>query len=634
LVRGSAYQKLNFIIFYMPQHTTQSGVIALLLVFIILSLAISLAVPVGVVFVNRAKTSGELAHSDIALYAAEAGLEDGIYRAKNLMSYLPNYTLAVGDAEADINITANGDQRIVISEGRSGSSIRRMRASVYLNIIVPEFFYGAQIGVGGAELEQNAKIEGVGGSQGNVYSNGPIVGANGATITGELVVSAAAIEDMQARSTVCNADQVFGQANPVIDMAQSFVPSQTQTYPKISMYIKKVQTPGDRTVHITADAGGKPSTTSLASGTLQSALVTSSYGWVDITFPTPAALTAGTTYWIVLDAARSASNYWVWCKDSGGGYADGSPSSSQSWSSDPWTAVSGDLAFRTHYGTTIVSVKDVDVLGDVRANTINTSKICGNAYYQTLDVSTLNFINSPSSPTCPAPLTPGTAFGGQTDPPIINMPISDANIQDWKDDAALGDTIEGNCGDNGVPACVIPEDGTLYIGPKVITGNIVLTKKQKMVVTGTLHVQGSISMDSTSGASIKCDPSFGVQSCVVVTDSWVHIRNNATFGGSGTAGSYIMFLSTLPDCNGGDQQASCTHNNSAIEIHNNAVGALFYTNGSQVYLHNGVTVSEVTANKLHLANGAIVRYEKGLESAFFSGGPGGAFAVLEWIEIE
>lgn len=605
-----------------------------MLVFVILSLSLALALPVGVVFINRVQSVRQFADAELALYAAEAGLEDAIYRTKNLLSYPANYTLAVGSASADITITEDGKDRTIVSEGQSGNSVRRMRARISVNIIVPAFFYGAQIGEGGAVLEPNARIEGAGGSQGNVYSNGPVVGANNATVTGELIVAAAAQEDAQAQHTTCASDEIFGQANPVIDMAQSFIPSQTQTYPKISVRIKKIGTPSDRNVYVTTDAAGKPASTALATGTLSSSLVASSYGWVDITFSTPPSLTSGTTYWIVIDAARSATNYWTWCKDGVAGYADGSPASSQDWDDDPWAAISGDLAFKTYYGTTVISVQDVDVLGDVHANTINTTKVCGNAYYQTIDATSLSFLNSPSSPTCSSPLTPGTAFSGEPDPPIINMPISDGNIADWKADAAVGGTITGNCGDDGVPECLIGNDQTLYLGPKVITGDLVLTKKQNLIVTGTLYVQGSISLDSPSGASIKCDPSFGKQSCIVVTDSWVHIRNNAIFGGSGEAGSYILFVTTLEGCNGGDQQAQCTHNNSGIEIHNNATGALFYTNDSQVYLHNGVTVTEVTAYKLHLANGAIVSYEEGLQSAFFSGGPGGAFAVLEWTEIE
>ena len=173
------------------------------------------------------------------------------------------------------------------------------------------------------------------------------------------------------------------------------------------------------------------------------------------------------------------------------------------------------------------------------------------------------------------------------------------------------------------------------MGPKKIVGNLILTKKQTLIITnGPLYFTGNIDIDSSSGATIKCDSSFGSKGCLIITDGWIHINNNATFQGSGQQGSYIMLLTTLAGCAGGQQQPQCTHHNAAIDIHNNATGAIFYSQNSMVNLHNGVNVTELTANKLRLDNGAIVNYEQGLADLQFSSGPSGGYDLKSWKDIQ
>lgn len=311
----------------------------------------------------------------------------------------------------------------------------------------------------------------------------------------------------------------------------------------------------------------------------------------------------------------------------GAGGGAGSVYSNGSVEGENGAKITGDLIVAGNN-----SIDDIIVLGTARVNSINDSKICGDAYYQVIDSSSLSFLNNPSGSTCPDPETPGTAFPGSPDPPAENMPVSGAAIQNWKDAATAGGTITGNCGDSGVASCVINNNGALSLGPKKIAGNLVLTKKQTLILTGTLYFTGSISFDSSSGATMKCDPSFGTKSCVIISDSWIHISNNAVFQGSGVAGSYIMIVSTLAGCNG-SPAFGCTHHDSALDLHNNATGAIFYIPESMAYLHNGVSITELTANKIHLNNNAIVTYEQGLADADFSAGPTGGWKMENWREI-
>ena len=74
---------------------------------------------------------------------------------------------------------------------------------------------------------------------------------------------------------------------------------------------------------------------------------------------------------------------------------------------------------------------------------------------------------------------------------------------------------------------------------------------------------------------------------------------------------------------------------SAIEISNNASGAIYYASRGIANVNNNASnVKEVTAYRLILANGASISYESGLESAAFSSGPGGGWEINSWNETE
>lgn len=160
----------------------------------------------------------------------------------------------------------------------------------------------------------------------------------------------------------------------------------------------------------------------------------------------------------------------------------------------------------------------------------------------------------------------------------------------------------------------------------------VTTNNRTLTITGSVYVRGNVDI-SGNGAEIKCSPSYGAQSCFIVADGWIHSVNNVTFSGSGEAGSYMMLLTTLAGCNGAGG-TGCTHHDSAIDLHNNATGAIFYATNSQINLHNGVNASELVGYKLVLSNNAVITYEEGLANAQFSGGPGASWKQSQWKEIE
>src|SRR3989344_5629797 len=268
------------------------GQAALIAVILMLVLMLSLVFAAAGVALKDARVAEESKKARLAYFAAEAGLDDAVYRSKRGKNLPSSFSMTLNDASANISVTNIGNLREIKSSASRASAERAAYASLS-NVSDIEFHYGVQVGDGGLEMSQNSEVRGAEGV-GNVYSNGPVEGAGGAKITGDLTIA-------------------------------------------------------------------------------------------------------------------------------GANFAD-----------------------------------DVEVLGTPRANTIEDSKICGSAYYQSIDSGSLSFLNNPSNPTCQDPLTPGTANSGSSNPAPQEMPISDSKILNWKNDATLGGAITGHCGDNGVSGCNIP----------------------------------------------------------------------------------------------------------------------------------------------------------------------------------
>lgn len=596
----------------------QKGAALLIAVLFFLIISITIVVgSTGSVVADR-KMAQNLITSKASYFTSEAGNEDAMHRIKKGKQISnPEITL-LNDGTVSVTVTdSGGGEKEIIAEGNVSNNARNTKTSVTTGEGF-DFFYGAQVGEGGLEMESNASVQGVGGASGNVYSNGPVIGENGANVTGSLTVATSITENVQARSLVCNQDQIVGQSNPQIDFAQSFIASDSLPLYKISLYVKKVGNPSNKTVRIVADNSGSPDTDDLADASLSSSLVTSNYGWVDVTFSEPADLISGQTYWIILDTSQDSSKYYVWCKDSNNGFGNGVAKYRQSWNSgSAWSStITGDLTFKTYLGGGLGLIDGVTVLGNARANTITNSNISGIAYCQ---------IGSGNNKTCNT---------SQPDPSITNMPISQGNIDAWKTAAEAGGVITGNCGNGGVAGCDFSSGNTISLGPKKIVGNLTLDNDKYLNITGVLYFTGNI--DIKNNSEVRCDASFGTNSCIIIADGWIDTGNNTTFNGSGQAGSYVMALSAIEGCNGEGGLSWCggDENDAGIILDNNVTGAIFYTTKSMIILENNTNVKEIIGYKVKLKNNAFIRYETGLMNANFSTGPSGGWNIKSWKEVE
>lgn len=580
---------------------------AALTIAVLFFIIISLAIVLGSVnpVVRDFRTGNELITSKLSYATAEAGDEDAIYRIKKGKQISNPEVTALNGGSVSVSVTDTGTgEKQITASGNISNYDRNVQTIIDTGVGV-DFAYGAQVGEGGLVMGNNSEITGTGMVAGNVYSNGPISGSNGATITGVATVATSVTQD--ANWSVCNQDQIVGQSNPQIDFAEQFQAGATKPLYKVSLYLKKVGNPANPTIRIVADSAGTPGSTALSSSGLSSSLVTGSYGWVDVTFSTPANLTSGQNYWIIFDTGQNSSNYYVWCKDSNNGYGNGIAKYRQNWNSGSgWSsAITGDLNFITYVGGGPGTINGVSISQDAHANTITNATIGGVAYCQT---------GSGNNKMCNT---------SQPDPSPLPMPISQGNIAQWESDATAGGVISGNC--PGASGC------STTMGPKKIVGNLTVNSTT-FTMTGVLYVTGNVSV--TNNGTIKCDVSFGANSCVLVADGWIDVSNNGTFAGSGQPGSYLLAVSTIQGCNGGSQTSSCASNNSGINIGNNVSGGIFYAEYSMINMSNNAEVKEITGYKLNLANNAQIEYEQGVANANFSSGPSGGWNVKAWNEVQ
>lgn len=550
---------------------------------------------------RHTKVANDLGRSRSSFYLAESGVEDVLYRLKTSLPTYPTQTLSLDGFTATTEIADSSGGKIITAEGDWADRFRKVRAQVLAGVGV-SFNYGLQSGNGGLVMSNNSGVNG------NVYSNGDITGSSGAFVTGTAVAanSISQATDQANNTPIPSPNSVnFRNTSSAQDFAQSFQVSITSPINKVQLYMKKVGSPANATVLITNNsASNLPGTTVLASGTLSASNVTTNYGWADVTFTTNPDLDPGTTYWIVVNnGSQSSSNYYnIAANDA---YASGTGKTGQyggTWVNT--SPVTYDGYFTVILGGLTSQISNVTVgssgSGDAWANTVTGSTVAGALYCTN---------GSGNNKAC------NTSRG---DPPPVSMPVSEANIDQWKNEAAAGGTINGD---------YTPTGSFSSLGPKKINGNLNIGLGHTFTLTGTLWVTGNISLGNN--AIVQLDSGYGANSGAIVADGRISLSNNIQFQGSGQTGSFVMLLTTS-DC---PTSSSCGGAN-AVSVSNNGGAIIINAQNGTVSLSNNAGAKEITADKIVFGNNATVTYESGLVNVNFSSGPGGAWNVSNWREVE
>lgn len=201
----------------------------------------------------------------------------------------------------------------------------------------------------------------------------------------------------------------------------------------------------------------------------------------------------------------------------------------------------------------------------------------------------------------------GTTFVQSEEISQQPLPIPQSQINDWKNEAELGEIFTGNK----------TISGSQTLGPIKITGSLTLGNNAILTLTGTVYVRGNINLGNNN--TIKLSSSYGSFGGVIISDGIINTGNSAIFSGSGQIGSYVLLIST-------------NTSNSAITVSNNSSGAVFYTSAGGLTISNNVSVIEATGYKVIMNNNSKIQYSSGLVNIYFSSGPGGDWKVSSWQE--
>ncbi|KPJ84878.1 hypothetical protein AMJ57_05195 [Parcubacteria bacterium SG8_24] len=218
-------------------------------------------------------------------------------------------------------------------------------------------------------------------------------------------------------------------------------------------------------------------------------------------------------------------------------------------------------------------IYNCDIGGDAHADELNKVDAGGDCYWRT------DFINTACG---------GTVYPDEPTPPPPALPTFDLDF--WRSEALLGGTISGD---------YYPADGE-SLGPVVIDGKLILDNNVDVIMTGPIWVMDEFEM--VNNATITLDPSFGEMSSVIFADhptenlGRIKIDNNAQLNGSGQPGSYILMVSTMAD-------------DTAIEVKNNAAGAVFLALEGGVKIDNNASLVAVAGRKVFMKNNAEITYD-------------------------
>lgn len=544
-------------------------------------------------------------------YLSEAGAEDVMYRLKDssLSSKLTSQetlTLNGYSAITQITDTVNGKTITTLSDHNGYKKTMETKVDEGEGT---SFSYGILTGEGGFYLGGGADIIG------NIYSNGPVTAEAGTTISGSAISASSSVGYFKDQSnetpTSTSNSIVFNNINTNKDFAQSFQPASTSPIAKVRFYMKKNGSPNDFTVSLRNNGSSVPGTTVLASATLKSSDVTTSYTWVDISFTTNPTITKDTTYWIVIAGNNTwgnSSDYYTIAANSsytrgqakigvqGGTWNNTNPSGLDALFANFLGSASGQINCP---GTSCVTI------GSSSTDIVWASKVTGVSTVGTIYANVASNNNKKAVE--------------RDNPPTIPMATTQAQIDTWKTEATAGGTHSGNLSIGWAGGIV---------GPRKITGDLLVNGGGTLMITGTVWVQGSITV--TSGGKIKISPSLGANSAVIVSDKYVSVDGGAQFEGSGTAGSYPIVVSTSVCPN----TTPCATNSSAIYLSGGAGAVIMTAPFGKVHMNGGSGARSISGNMVYITGGGTVTYETGLANLSFTNGPSGGWQISGWKELE
>lgn len=530
-----------------------------------------------------------------AYYLGESGAEEVLYRILNNIEVGEHEDLTIEDGTVTTDAGRINGVMHISSFGDLFGTNRKIDLTLDEGVIA-SFDYSLQTGVGGFDVTGGSNVIG------SIFANGPITGDSSSTITGSAVSANSpdfSINEQNDAGTPTY-DVIFGKTSTSQDIAQSFVFSDTTNLRQVQFYLKKIGVPSNITVRLVSDSSGVPGTTTIASSTINSTSITTSYSWVTANFNTNPTLDAGTTYWLVLDTSNNNSKYYM-IGGNNDGYAGGIGKIGKytgSWNDT--TPVGIDYFFKTYSGGASGSIT-----GQSQWNQLHIGTISGNAAAHVA-----NFVNVTGTLSCQEGSGNNKDCTPDADPTYAAFPIDNSLIDIWKTEAEAGGVHNGNYSVGWAGAT---------LGPKKIDGNLTVSGGGVLTVTGTLWVTGNINL--SGGGLIQLSPDYGTDDGVILSSGTVSISGGADATGSGEDGSYVLILSE-------------SSSSSAISISGGSGAVILYAADGTLKISGGAELKGGTANRVEISGGSDVVYESGLADMHFASGNSASFSIGKWQETQ
>lgn len=165
-------------------HSKLSGYAAIVSVILISTVALLIASGISSLTITKEKIVRNTINSAQSYYTAEAGLEDLLLRVIDVnLNYDTTEALTLAGSTASTSILMSGSDLTIVSEGDKNNFIRNVQVVLSATTQGASFNYGVQVGAGGLKMKNNGIVNG------NVYSDGNIIGTNNPQITGDAWVS-------------------------------------------------------------------------------------------------------------------------------------------------------------------------------------------------------------------------------------------------------------------------------------------------------------------------------------------------------------------------------------------------------------------------------------------------------------
>lgn len=611
-----------------PLH--RPGAAALIMVISMSAVGLAIMGSLMLISTQQLKRMGDYKASAQTFYAAEAGVNVGLYHVMSSIITPTFYMDFQGHTAATqfsgdnvvivTTIGATPYKRVITATATSQSGSKRtLRIEATTSSFGAGFTHAVQSGEGGFEMG-NSDI--FGDVSGNGSFNG--VGAN-SKIHGNLqIANTAATKNPDASLFSTNnlpVDKEFGNNAARIDAAQSFSVADDAILQRAQVRLKRKTTASlsdPITVRLVRNStvinvDGSPSKEPydiLAIATISKSFGSNAYnpndGWVDIDFTTttpPSTDKVGVQlykndiYWMVLDIPTiNASKYPIWNFDSTNtSIVNGLGKFSADYSNGNWSDAGGDFAVKTWINVGNTSANNLSLQPYKVCDNLLTKVCTNNADCPIGGNCVQKSVGSISAHVIDSCLVIPPATKTLVDLPPFTFPIKKTEIDQLAATINAGPHIAAHNVNGSEP----PMSSTTIDGDLVLDNN-----GDKLTLSGNIYVKGNLDMGHP-GVTIQSGD-VGSNTIYIVVEGNIAVDQNAHILSNGTPGNYIILISKSYS------RGLPPHGTPAILANNNSTAAVYYALNGTIDMQENADLNNASGFFVKMDNNSKVTYDPGL----------------------